>query len=184
MMRHDYGTAYRLLTRGDVTAALRTGRVRTAAAAFGAAMLFAVALWSWEAQRIGQLDAAIAGVRQRSVAVAREAERARRMMAIVERERLIGDQIALAHRSALASTNAVAQVGNALPEQTWLTTLTAAPSGGWLISGRSTRVAEIGLTLHAIAALEKTSTAHLQTVAATGRDGRILDFVIGWDRQT
>ena len=84
----------------------------------------------------------------------------------------------------LETTNAIARIGNDLPPQTWLTAIGATPAGDWTIGGRSTRVSEIGTMLRRVQALDAGAAATLVSIAATGRSGRILDFVIGWNRRT
>jgi hypothetical protein len=37
--------------------------------------------------------------------------------------------------------------------------------------------------LRRIQSIDKTASTRLVSIAATGRTGRILDFVIGWDRR-
>jgi hypothetical protein len=91
--------------------------------------------------------------------------------------------VAAARREALAATNTIARIGNDLPPQTWLTGVGSTPNGTWTIDGRSTRVGEIGTMLRRVQRIDDGATARLVSIAATGRTGRVLDFVIGWDRR-
>lgn len=181
MMRHNYNQSRLNPLLGDAFIYIAAPHVRAVVAALGAALILIVALCSWEARRIGLLDNEIAELETRSVSASAEAARARQLTTILARDRAIEDRIARAHRSAVASTNTIAGIGNALPSQTWLTTVAAASTGSWQIAGRSTRVAEIGTTLRAIAAIDTRASTRLQTISATGRTGHVLDFVIGWD---
>ena len=60
--------------------------------------------------------------------------------------------------------------------------MAATPADAWTINGRSTRVDEIGTMLRRVQELDRRGAARLVSIAATGRSGRILDFVISWSR--
>jgi hypothetical protein len=105
------------------------------------------------------------------------------LTAAVARLRAIQGGIAAARRDVIETTNTIAQVGNELPAQTWLTGVGSTPSGDWTIAGRSTHVDEIGTMLRRVQSIDPNASAHLVSIAATGRAGRILNFVIGWERR-
>lgn len=158
--------------------------LRLPAALTAAAALIVLATWSFETQRLALLDGDLNRLRQQVGAAARDDARAQRANAEVARLRATAERVAAARRDVLLTTNAVAQIGNQLPPQTWLTGVGATPAGDWTIGGRSTRVDEIGTMLRRVQALDAGASATLVSIAATGRSGRILDFVIGWNRRS
>lgn len=182
MIRFDYHQSpYQLLLR-EAAAVLLTGRLRVPLAAIGAAVLAVTLGWSLEMHRLADLDGELAALQSRVDAAAGGDVHARRLMATVTRLRALRSEIAAARREALAATNTIALIGNDLPPQTWLTSVGSTATGTWTIDGRSTRVSEIGVMLRRVQSIDATAAAHLVSIAATGRSGRILDFVIGWER--
>jgi hypothetical protein len=159
-------------------------RLRLPAAFAGAAVLIVLATWSLETRRLAVLDGDLRRLQQQVRAAAFDDARAARLVAEVVRLRATATRVAGARRDVLVTTNAIARIGNELPPQTWLTDVGATPAGDWTIGGRSTRVAEIGTMLRRVQALDAGASATLVSIAATGRSGRILDFVIGWNRRT
>lgn len=151
-------------------------------AAAGAALILVAGAWTIEAQRLAALDRDLSAIHERARVAATDAARAQRLSVNLVRARALTRRIERAHQTAIASTNAIAQIGNALPVQTWLTSVATSPGGSWTIAGRSAQVAQIGTTLRAIAQLDTHAQARLVSISATGRAGRIHDFVIGWDR--
>jgi Tfp pilus assembly protein PilN len=176
-------TAYQRLLAGTPVRAMVI-QLRLPIAAIGAALLAVAGGWSIETQRIAALDAELSGLHARAQATAAGAARADRLTAAVARLRAIQDGIAAARRDVLETTNTIAQIGNQLPPQTWLTGVGSTAAGDWTIGGRSTRVDEIGTMLRRVQGIDPSATARLVSIAATGRSGRILDFVIGWERRT
>lgn len=181
--RHDYRPSRLASLTGDATGWVTLVRLRLPAAAAGIAFLILALVWRGEQQRIDSLDREIAALQQPAALAAADARRTTHLITMVARDRRIEQRLASAHRTALSSTNTIAIIGNALPTQTWLTNVAAAPSGNWTISGRSTRVTEIGATLRSIQQLDRSRSAQLVSIAATGRSNPILDFVIGWDQR-
>ncbi|HEV8022439.1 MAG TPA: hypothetical protein VGP41_14285, partial [Candidatus Lustribacter sp.] len=159
-------------------------RLRLPAALVLAAALIVLATWSFETRRIALLDGDLHRLQQQVRALSFDDARAERLIAEVGRLRTGAERVAAARHDVLVTTNTIAQIGNALPPQTWLTAVGATPAGDWTIGGRSTRVDEIGTMLRRVQALDAAASATLVSVAATGRSGRILDFVIGWNRRT
>lgn len=159
-------------------------RLRVPAALVIAAVLIVCATWSFETRRIARLDADLGRLQEQVRTAARDDAHAGRLIAAVVRLHATTERVAAARHDVLATTNAIAQIGNELPPQTWLTTVGATPAGDWTIGGRSTRVDEIGTMLRRVQAIDTRASATLVSVAATGRSGRILDFVIGWNRRT
>jgi hypothetical protein len=156
-------------------------RIRLAVAAIGASLVFVTAAWSFETQRLTRLDDEL-GVMQSRAREARAAEdRLRRAQMTLDRLRLIDAELTAARQAAIATTNAVARIGNGLPPQTWLTDVRAAATGTWTIAGRTSRVAEVGSTLRSIQRLDRSTVARLVSIEAAGRSGRVLDFAIDWD---
>jgi hypothetical protein len=100
----------------------------------------------------------------------------------IARMRTIQAAVGAARRDVLIATNTIARIGNDLPPATWLTSVGSTPAGAWTIGGRSTRVDEIGTMLRRVQGIDKRATVRLVSIAATGRSGRVLDFVIGWDQ--
>jgi hypothetical protein len=168
---------------GDAPAALLTEGLRIPLATIGAALLAVTATWSIQSHRVAGLDNELT-VLQSSVRAASAGQlRAQQLNANVTRLRALHAGVAAARREGLAATNTIALIGNGLPPQTWLTGVTSAPNGTWTIDGRSTRVGEIGTMLRRVQSIDTGATAQLVSIASTGRTGRVLDFVIGWDRR-
>jgi hypothetical protein len=168
---------------GTVPAALLTEALRIPLATIGAALLAVTATWSLQSHRIAGLDNELSALQSAVHAASAGQVRAQRLNANVIRLRALRAGVAAARREALAATNTIALIGNGLPPQTWLTGVGSAPNGTWTIDGRSTRVGEIGTMLRRVQSIDDSSTARLVSIAATGRSGRVLDFVIGWDRR-
>jgi hypothetical protein len=183
MRRHDYRLSVIAQLTGYAPAPISIGGLRIPLAITGAALLLVALIWSTEVRRIATLDRELVVIKQHAMRAAFDARRTQAISGLVERERQIDQRLRIAHRTAVASSNVIAMIGNGLPLQTWLTNVTSAPGGNWTISGRSTRVAEIGTTLRAIQRLDAGSPAHLVSISAGGRSNSVLDFVIGWDRQ-
>jgi hypothetical protein len=171
--RYFGGTSVRMLAE----------RMRFPMAIIGAAVLALASTWSIETHRVADLDVQLAALALRVQAANGDRIAAERLAATVARLEATNAGLAAARREALAATNTIAQIGNGLPEETWLTGVGATPAGAWTIGGRSTRVNEIGTMLRRIQSIDKTAATRLVSIAATGRTGRILDFVIGWDRR-
>jgi len=181
--RHDYRRRPFDAVRSAIGTNVAWPTLRAPAALAGAVLVLLAAGWSIEAQRIGALDRELDMLQTRAGVAGVEAAAAQRLSAAIARDRAFENRILDARRATIASSNAVALIGNTLPAQTWLTNVSATPTGSWTIAGRSTHVSEIGTTLHAIQQLDRRAPAHLVSIAATGRNGDVLDFIIGWDRQ-
>lgn len=162
--------------------AWRSSGIRLALAAIAASLTFVTAGWSFELGRLAKLDDELRVVRLQAREAGTVERRSQRAQTRLQQLRALGDGVMLARREALVASNAVARIGNALPPNTWLTNLQAASAGTWTIAGRTTRVAEVGATLRALQRLDGNAVARLVSVSATGRSGRVLDFVIAWDR--
>jgi hypothetical protein len=183
MIRFNYRqSAYERLF-GDAPAIVLTSRLRVPLATIGAALLAVTATWSIQTNRVAGLDNELSALQSHVRAASSDEVRAERLTATVARLRALRAGIAAARREALAATNTIAQIGNGLPPQTWLTAVGSTPDGTWTIDGRSTRVAEIGTMLRRVQSIDDGATARLVSIAAIGRTGHILDFVIGWDRR-
>jgi len=167
----------------DTPAVALFERLRVPLAIIAAALLGVAGTWSVETQRMAQLEAQRATLQVRLHATAAGDDRAQRLLADVTRLRAVRERIAAGRRDVIVATNTIASIGNDLPPQTWLTALGSTPAGDWTIGGRSTRVGEIGTMLRRVQSLDRGATARLISIAATGRAGRILDFVIGWERR-
>jgi hypothetical protein len=168
---------------GDAPAALLTDRLRIPLATIGAALLTVTATWSIQSHRVAGLENELNALQLGVRAASADELRAERLTASVARLRALRAGVAAARREALAATNTIALIGNDLPPQTWLTEVGSTPNGAWTIDGRSTRVGEIGTMLRRVQSIDDGATARLVSIAATGRTGRVLDFVIGWDRR-
>jgi Tfp pilus assembly protein PilN len=175
-------SAYERFVAGAAISQL-AARVRLPVAVVGAALLIVAAAWSIDAHRLGVLDGELTALQLRAHAAEADDARAQRLMTAVARLRAIDERIALARRDVFMATNTIARIGNGLPPQTWLTSLGSTPAGDWTIGGRSTRVDEIGTMLRRVQGLDRNASARLVSIAATGRAGRVLDFVIGWDHR-
>jgi len=183
MNRFNYRqSAYDRLAAGASVPALVT-RWRQLFAVGGAALAILATAWSVDGHRLAVLDGELTELRLRVQAAEHGNARAVRLAAAVARLRALDERIADARRDLFTETNTIAQIGNGLPAQTWLTSLGATPAGDWTIAGRSTRVDEIGTLLRRVQSIDRNATARLVSVAATGHTGRILDFIIAWNRR-
>lgn len=182
MKRHNYLQSRLERLIGTIPGPSAYTHLRRPLAAIGAAFALVAGAWFVDGQRVAALDRDLATLRAQATLAAADAARARTLLATVTRARTIAERVVAAHRIGVASTNAVAQVGNVLPRETWLTNVSAAPAGNWSIAGRSARLAEIGTTLRSIQRIDARAATHLVSLTATGRTGRIHDFVIAWDR--
>lgn len=182
MIRFNYRQSVFEQLFGDAPLTMLAGQLRLPLAAIGAALLVVAATWTLEARRVAGLDADLVAVQARVEATAADGARAERLTAAVTRLREIRATVAAARRDLLVTTNTIAEIGNVLPPQTWLTAMAATPADSWTIDGRSARVDEIGTMLRRVQELDRHGAARLVSIAATGRSGRILDFVISWNR--
>jgi Tfp pilus assembly protein PilN len=183
MNRFNYQQSPLARRFGGVPVRMLAERLRLPMAVMGAAVLALASTWLLETHRIADLDADLSALQLRVQSASSDRIRAEHLTATVARLEATSVGIDAARREALAATNTIAQIGNDLPEETWLTGVGATPAGTWTISGRSTRVNEIGTMLRRVQSIDKTAATRLVSIAATGRTGRILDFVIGWDRR-
>jgi Tfp pilus assembly protein PilN len=183
VIRHNYRQSLLERSAHFLPGLTLTGSLRRLLAAIGCALVLVAAGWAVEAQRVARLDRDLGVMHERARSAAADARRAQQLAVAVRRASALEERVARAHRLAIASTNAVAEIGNVLPAQTWLTNVAAAPSGTITIAGRSAHVTEIGTALHAIARLDPLADTRLISISATGRAGRIHDFVIAWNRQ-
>ena len=166
-----------------VPAAALAGSLRLPLVLIGLAFLSIAATWTFETHRIGMLEDQLSGLQSRIRTAANDERRARNLMTNVARLRTIRSAVSAAHRDVLVATNTIARIGNDLPPATWLTSVGSTSAGAWTIGGRSTRVEEIGTMLRRVQAIDQHASVRLVSIAATGRSGRILDVVIGWDQQ-
>lgn len=184
MIRFSYQqTRYRRLLAGTPAATL-VAALRVPVAVIVTAALVVVAAWSLQTHRVAALDAQLADLQARIAATAADDARTKRLTADIAHLDAVQTRIASARRDVLEATNAIAEIGNGLPPQTWLTGVGSSPAGIWTIGGRSTHVDEIGTMLRRVQGIERGADARLVSVAAGGRTGRILDFVIAWERHT
>jgi hypothetical protein len=167
----------------DATTRMLTARLRVPMAALGAVLLAVTGMWSIETHRVVALEDELRNLRMHVEAANGDRVRAEQLMARVARLRALNSGIAVARREAIAATNTIAKIGNGLPAQTWLTGVGAAPGGAWTIDGRSTSVSEIGIMLRRVQSIDEGAATRLVSIAATGHAGRVLDFVIGWERR-
>jgi Tfp pilus assembly protein PilN len=176
--RFNYAPARVERFAASVTAACREPGVRLAIGAIGAGLILVTFVWSFEVRRLAGLDDALRSLHQRlGQAQARDAE-TQRLQTVLQRLRTIDRRVGLARREAIAATNALVRIGNALPPRTWLTGMQATSNGAWTISGRSTRVAEIGTMLRSIQRIDRGGVTRLVSVNVAGRSSGVLDFVI------
>jgi Tfp pilus assembly protein PilN len=166
----------RVLGRRPAVALPRT--LRPALAAIATALLLVAAVGAIERARIGGLDGELAALAARSAAAERDDARTERLEASVESLRALRADLDAARRSTALEANTIVRIGNRLPPQTWLTSVTTDPSGVWSIGGRSTRLDEIGTTLGTIARLDRRATTRLVAINASGRRASLLDFTV------
>lgn len=183
MTRLNYHQAAHERFVAGVSTTELAARFREPLAVVAAALAIVLTAWSIEVHRIMGLDGELRDIQVRAHAAEADDARARRLTTAVARLRSVDERIALARREVFAVTNTIARIGNGLPPQTWLTSLASAQTGDWTIGGRSTRVDEVGTMLRRVQNLDRNATARLVSIAAGGRGGRILDFVIGWDHR-
>jgi hypothetical protein len=181
--RFDYHQTVLERLAGIAPAGLLSGRLRFPVAVAGAAVCALALTSSIELQRLSRLDRELALLQTRVHAGQAQTQRATWLIAANATARRDDERIRSARREAIASTNAIARLGNALPSRTWLTNIQSTPAGTWTIAGRSDRVAEIGTTLRTIAQFDPHATAQLVSISAGGPAGTLLNFVIGWQHQ-
>ena len=181
MTRHDYrqSSFERIIGRRPrftVPAAMYAPLVAVAVAALLVAAVYVV-----ELQRCSDLDAQLAALHER-IAVAQRADaHVDDLSRSVAQLRDVRRAVIAARRETLIAANTIARIGNRLPSETWLTSVQTNRAGSWSIAGRSTRVDQIGTTLAAIGDIDRTATTRLVSIDATGRTGRLLNFVIAWE---
>jgi Tfp pilus assembly protein PilN len=164
-------------------ALVRDTQLRFALGTMGATLLLITVAWSVETLRLARLDGELAALAV-AQAAARSVERdVARLQGDLQHLRALEAGVAMARREAIDTTNVVALVGNRLPERTWLTSIQATADGAWSIAGRTTHVAAVGSTLRSIGELNGTAAPHLQSISASGRTHRIVDFAIAWERR-
>jgi hypothetical protein len=157
--------------------------VRVPLVLIGLALLGVAATWTLEIHRAATLQDELSGLQLRVRAAASDERRAQNLMTRVTRMRTIRAAVTAARRDVIIATNTIARIGNDLPPATWLTSVGSTPAGAWTIGGRSTHVDEIGTMLRRVQGIDRSASVHLISIAATGRSGRVLDFVIGWDHR-
>jgi hypothetical protein len=183
MTRFNYSRTFFERLAGVAPSELLGNRLRLPVALAGAVALLLSVASGIEMQRLSALDRDLGNLQARLRAVQPAAGRASSVIAAMIHERRDDDRIQDARREAIASTNTIARLGNALPARTWLTNIQSTPAGAWTIAGRSDRVAEIGTTLRTIQQFEPQATAQLVSISAGGPTGTLLNFVIGWQPQ-
>jgi Tfp pilus assembly protein PilN len=164
-------------------ALVRDTQLRFALGTIGATLLLITIAWSVETLRLARLDGELAALAVAQAAARAVEHDAARLQADLQHLRALEAGLATARREAIDTTNVVAVVGNRLPERTWLTSVQATADGTWSIAGRTTHVAAVGSTLRTIGELDGTAAAHLQSISASGRTRRIVDFAIAWERR-
>jgi hypothetical protein len=150
--------------------------------AVAGALLLVAGVGAVEHTRLRTLDSDLAAMADRLTIARRDDARDDHLVASVAALRAIVHTIDDAHATTLEATNAIVRVGNTLPAQTWLTSVRGGSAGSWSFGGRSTHLDAIGTTLHTVAALDPTATAHLVSVTAAGPHARILDFTIALEQ--
>jgi len=180
-MRFDYRQSAfeRLIGRPPRIAS--DGRLRASAVALAFALLALAAVAAAEHGRLVAVDAELAAMHERAIAAAQSDARDERVRRAVLAARDVRDAVLAAQRASIADANAIARIGNRLPPQTWLTSLSAEGTGTWSIGGRSTQIEQIGATLATIGRLEPAASPRLVSLEASGERGRLLDFHIAWD---
>ena len=157
-------------------------RVRTSLAVLAAALLVVVTAATAEQRRLAVLDGQLTALHDRIAIAALVDVRNERVRGNVMQARRVRAAVLAARRDAMLAANTIARIGNQLPPQTWLTSVQNDRTGAWSVAGRSTQIGEIGATLVAIGRLVPTSSPRLVSIASSGNRGRMLDFVIAWER--
>lgn len=182
MIRFNYLQPAHERWSASIPAITLASSVRVPLLLIGLALLGLAATWTFEVHRAEMLQEDLSGLQLRVRAAASDERLARNLMTSVARMRTIRAAVSAARRDVFVATNTIARIGNALPPATWLTSVGSTPAGAWTIGGRSTRVDEIGTMLRRVQGIDQRATVRLVSIAATGRTGRVLDFVIGWDQ--
>ncbi|HEX3468902.1 MAG TPA: PilN domain-containing protein [Candidatus Elarobacter sp.] len=153
---------------GGAFAGLAAPRVRLAVACIGGA-LAVLALPAWvESARLHDLERAGAAYEARLDETAIDAARVRRLERDVTRLRALDDGLTSVRRSGDASADEIVTLGNALPDDAWLTTLRR-DGDGLDVEGAGDRMRTIAAALAALARLPRYATARL--VSAYGAAG-------------
>ncbi len=183
MIRFNYLQPAHERWRAALPSVTLAGTVRIPLLLLGCACLGFAATWTLEVHRAALLQDQLSALQLRVHAAAGNESRARNLMTAVARLRTIRAAVSAARRDVVVATNTIARIGNDLPPATWLTSVGSTPAGAWTIGGRSTHVDEIGTMLRRVQGIDQRATVRLVSIAASGRSGRVLDFVIGWDQR-
>jgi Tfp pilus assembly protein PilN len=157
------------------------GRLRASLLTLAVALVAVAVVATAERSRLARLDAELAAMHDRLIAAEQSDARDERVRRDVLAARGVRDAVLDARRASIADANAIARLGNRLPPQTWLTSLSAARTGTWSIGGRSTQLEQVGATLATIGRLDPAASPRLVSLEANGERGRLLDFRIAWD---
>ena len=182
MTRYNYRQTTFERFAGGLPRVVIDARVRTSLAVLAAALLVVVIAAAAEQRRLAVLDGELTALRDRVAVAALIDTRDERVRATVLQERRVRTAVLAARRDSTLAANTIARIGNQLPPQTWLTSVQNDRTGAWSVAGRSTEIAEIGTTLAAIGRLAPASSPRLVSIASSGNRGRMLDFVIAWER--
>lgn len=168
MKRINYLVAPSERLFGDVVGRLATPSVRLAAATVGGAVLALAVPAGIESARLHELERVGAAYEARLAETALDAARVRRLERDVARLRALDDELLSVRRSGGASADEIAALGNALPGDTWLTTLRR-DGDGLDVEGTGDRMRSVASALAELARLPRYATARL--VSAYGTSG-------------
>jgi len=152
--------------------------LRPVFAGIAAALLGIAAVATVEQHRIAALDADVAVWRARVDAATRDDARRAIAERDLDRLRAAREELAAIRLASRRDLNALVRIGNALPPQTWLTSV-ARGDGDWSIGGRAGRIDAVGTLL---TVLDAGGAARLVSVDASRRPGPLEFRIAAADR--
>lgn len=143
-------------------------------------LLLLTTLWLVQAQRLAELDRSLALLDAQLRQAQQTASAVARLSGEIARMQRTRDVVLGYRRQSTLTENLIARLGNDLPSHTWLTAVQPTVAGTWSISGRSTRLDEVGDVLAALQRSDRSSEPRLVSAASSAR-GSLVDFSIAWE---
>lgn len=181
MRRINYLSAPGERLFGDAFARLRAPLARRSIATVGGALaLLAIPNWI-ESARLHDLESTGATYQMRLDETAIEAARVRRLQHDVARLRALDDELLAVRRSGSVSADEIAALGNALPDDAWLTTLRR-DGDGLDVEGAGARMRTVAAALAQLAELPRYANARLVSAYGTSGGARV-SYAIALERR-
>jgi Tfp pilus assembly protein PilN len=154
---------------GDTLRSAASPRLRLAVVAIGGALASLVLPYCAESTRLHELESAASAYRTELADIAVDVGRVRGLERNIAKLRAVSDEVVAIRRSGGMRADEIAELGNALPSESWLTALRR--DGEALeVQGGSARLSTVAATIAALARLSRYSGARL--VSAYGGESR------------